>query len=93
MYLEADDLDNFSHNGKELTSEQLKDLMALFNHDDNSIYHQEVKYILLNEFKKRKEYRHYVINHLNQSLFVSSPMGRLVSYTKAFLDKNVELKN
>ncbi len=39
------------------------------------------------------EYRSYVIKHLNQSLIISSPFGRLVSYIKAFLEKYVELKN
>ena len=39
------------------------------------------------------EYRNYIISHLNQSLFASSPYGRLVSYIKAFLEINVELKN
>tara|TARA_Y100001968_G_C19212236_1_gene645328 strand:- start:183 stop:368 length:186 start_codon:yes stop_codon:yes gene_type:complete len=38
-------------------------------------------------------YRRYVIDHLNQSLFISSPVGRLNSYIKAFLDKYVELRN
>ena len=39
------------------------------------------------------KYRNTVINHLNQSLLISSPFGRLISYIKAFLDKYVELKN
>ena len=39
------------------------------------------------------EYRNLVVNHLNQSFFISSPFGRFVSYSKAFLDKYVELKN
>ena len=39
------------------------------------------------------EYRNFAINHLNQSFIISSPLGRLVSYIKAFLDKYVELKN
>ena len=34
-----------------------------------------------------------VLKHLNQSLFISSPFGRLVSYIKAFQDKYIELKN
>ena len=45
------------------------------------------------DFKTNLEYRNFAINHLNQSFFISSPYGRLVSYIKAFLDKNVELKN
>ena len=45
------------------------------------------------EFEKRREYRNYFIDHLNQSLFVSSPFGRLNSYIKAFLDKYVELRD
>ncbi len=45
------------------------------------------------EFINKGEYRSFVINHLNQSLFVSSPFGRLVSYIKAVQDKYVELKN
>ena len=39
------------------------------------------------------EYRNFAINHLNQSFVISSPLGRLVSYIKAFLDKYVEVKN
>ena len=46
-----------------------------------------------NEFINKREYRSYVIQHLNQSLFVSSPYGRFVSYIKAFQDNYVELKN
>ena len=46
-----------------------------------------------NDFKSNLKYRNYVINHLNQSLFISSPFGRLVSYIKAFLNKYVELRN
>ncbi len=38
-------------------------------------------------------YRDDLVDHLNQSLFVSSPLGRVNSYIKAFLDKYVELKN
>ena len=45
------------------------------------------------KYEKTIEYRNYVIDHLNQSLIVSSPIGRLNSYIKAFLDKYVELKN
>ena len=45
------------------------------------------------EFASKREYRNYLIDHLNQSLFASSPFGRLNSYIKAFLDKYVELKN
>ena len=41
----------------------------------------------------KSEDRHYVINHLNKALFVSSPLGRILSYIKAFQDKYVELKN
>ena len=37
--------------------------------------------------------RDEVIKHLNQSLFISSPFGRLGSYIKAFQDKYIELKN
>ena len=44
-------------------------------------------------FQTNLKYRNTVINHLNQSLLISSPFGRLVSYIKAFLDKYVELKN
>ena len=43
-------------------------------------------------FNKRVD-RIEVINHLNQSLFISSPFGRLGSYIKAFQDKYIELKN
>ena len=39
------------------------------------------------------EYRLSLINHLNQSFVMSSPLGRLVSYRKAFLNKYVELRN
>ena len=39
------------------------------------------------------EYRNYLIRHLNQSLFASSPLGRLIADIKEFLDKNIELKN
>jgi len=39
------------------------------------------------------EYRNFAINHLNQSFVTSSPIGRMISYMKAFLDKYVELKN
>ena len=39
------------------------------------------------------EYRNLAISHLNQSFAISSPLGRLVSYMNAFLDKYVELKN
>ena len=39
------------------------------------------------------ENRNHLIRHLNQSLFISSPIGRMFSYIKAFLDKYVELKN
>ena len=45
------------------------------------------------ESEKTIEYRNYVIDHLNQSLIVSSPIGRLNSYIKAFLDKYIELRN
>ena len=45
------------------------------------------------EFLKKIEYRSYVIKHLNKSLFISSPFGRLFSNLKAFQDKYVELKN
>ena len=45
------------------------------------------------DFQTNLEYRHFAINHLNQSFVISSPFGRLVSYIKAFLDKYVELKN
>jgi hypothetical protein len=45
------------------------------------------------DFDTNLEYRTFAINHLNQSFVVSSPLGRLVSYIKAFLDKYVELKN
>ena len=45
------------------------------------------------EFLYKVQYRSYVIKHLNKSLFISSPLGRLVSYIKAFQDKYVELKN
>ncbi len=45
------------------------------------------------DFKNEVEYRNYFVAHLNQSLFISSPFGRLNSYIKAFLDKYVELKN
>ena len=44
-------------------------------------------------FRKNSSNREYLVDHLNQSLFVSSPVGRLNSYIKAFLDKYVELKN
>ena len=45
------------------------------------------------DFQANKEYKNFVINNLNQSFFISSPYGRLVSYIKAFLDKYVELRN
>ena len=45
------------------------------------------------DFQTNLEYRHFAINHLNQSFVISSPFGRLVSYIKAFLDKYVEVKN
>ena len=45
------------------------------------------------EFLYKVQYRSYVINHLNKSLFISSPLVRLVSYIAAFQDKYVELKN
>ena len=45
------------------------------------------------EFLNKRDYRNHVIKHLNQSLFISSPFGRLVSYIKAFQNKYVELKN
>ena len=45
------------------------------------------------DFQTNLEYRNFAINHLNQSFFISSPFGRLVSYIKAFLDKYVEVKN
>ncbi len=45
------------------------------------------------EIIKKREYRNYVNKHLNQSLFISSPYGRLISHVKAFLEKYVELKN
>ena len=45
------------------------------------------------DFQTKLKYRNFVINHLNQSLVISSPYGRLISYIKAFLDKYVELKN
>ena len=44
------------------------------------------------DFYTNLEYINFVINHLNQSFVISSPLGRLVSYIKAFLDKYVELK-
>ena len=44
-------------------------------------------------FRKKSCYRESFVDHLNQSLFISSPVGRLNSYIKAFLDKYVELKN
>ena len=45
------------------------------------------------DYQADLEYRNFAINHLNQSFFISSPFGRLVSYIKAFLDKYVEYKN
>ena len=45
------------------------------------------------DYQINLEYRNFAINHLNQSFFISSPFGRLVSYIKAFLDKYVEVKN
>ena len=45
------------------------------------------------DFQTNLEYRNFVINHLNQSFFISSPFGTLVSDIKAFLDKYLELKN
>ena len=45
------------------------------------------------EISTKIVYRNYVINHLNRSLFFSSPFGRLVSFIKAFQDKYIELKN
>ena len=44
------------------------------------------------DFQTNLEYRHFAINHLNQSFAISSPFGRLVSYINAFLDKYVEVK-
>tara|TARA_Y100001968_G_C19205810_1_gene642245 strand:+ start:321 stop:584 length:264 start_codon:yes stop_codon:yes gene_type:complete len=45
------------------------------------------------DFETNLEYRNFVINHLNESFVISSPIGRLFSNIKAFLDKYVELKN
>ena len=45
------------------------------------------------DFQTDLEYRQLIIKHLNQSFFISSPFGRLVSYIKAFLYKYVELKD
>ena len=45
------------------------------------------------EFFNKRLYRSDVIKHLNQSLFISSPFGRLGSYIKAFQDKYIELRN
>ena len=45
------------------------------------------------DFQSNLKYRNFVINHLNQSLVISSPYGGLVSYVKSFLDKYVELRN
>ena len=45
------------------------------------------------DFQTNVKYRKLVINHLNQSFVISSPVGRLVSFIKAFLDKYIELKN
>ena len=45
------------------------------------------------DFQTNLKYRNCVINHLNQSYVISSPLGRLVSYIKAFLEKYVELRN
>ena len=45
------------------------------------------------EFINKGVDRSDVIKHLNQSLFISSPFGRLGSYIKAFQDKYIELKN
>ena len=45
------------------------------------------------DFQTNLEYRTLVVNHLNQSFVISSPLGRMVSYIKAFLDKYVEVKN
>ena len=45
------------------------------------------------DFQTNLEYRNFAINHLNQSFVISSPLGRLVSYIKAFSDKYVEVKN
>ena len=45
------------------------------------------------DFQTNLEYRNFAINHLNQSFVTSSPIGRMISYMKAFLDKYVELKN
>ena len=45
------------------------------------------------DYQTNLEYRNFAINHLNQSLFISSPYGRMVSYIKAFLDKYVESRN
>ena len=44
-------------------------------------------------FLNKVEYRSYVIQYLNKSLFISSPFGRLFSFQMAFQDKYVELKN
>ena len=45
------------------------------------------------DFQTNLEYRNFAITHLNQSYVISSPLGRLVSNIKAFLDKYVEVKN
>tara|TARA_Y100001968_G_scaffold279052_1_gene274749 strand:+ start:578 stop:763 length:186 start_codon:yes stop_codon:yes gene_type:complete len=45
------------------------------------------------DFQTKLEYRNLLIKHLNQSFVISSPLGRLGSYIKAFLDKYVEFKN
>ena len=59
-----------------------------FEADDLDHLHSNRK-----DSQQKLDYRNFVINHLNQSYVISSPIGRLVSYIKAFLDKNVELKN
>ena len=46
-----------------------------------------------NEFLNKVEYRSYVVQHLNKSLFISSPFGRFLSRLKAFQEKYIELRN
>ena len=45
------------------------------------------------DFQANLQDRNIAINHLNQSFLISSPLGRLVSYIKAFLGKYVEVRH
>ena len=64
---------------------------------DKQVYFEadDLDYLTSNgtDFQTNLEYRNFAITHINRSFVISSPFGRLFSYIKAFLDKNVEVKN